>query len=515
MSFKHVLSGLAAAAMLAMPIIQPGTLPLGATAVQAREANVSINIFFDALSREGEWISYDPYGYVWVPSDVPADWAPYTRGHWAYTERYGWTFVSDEPFAWAVYHYGRWGYDPDIGWFWVPGTVWAPAWVSWRRSHDVVGWAPLPPEGEGYAVSAEVSYAEPPRDYWHFVPAPEFLAPDLAIVIVHDEAPFDETEEVGPVVVQNNVVVNNVIDVDFIQQATRQQVQLTNVQVVNDPVRAERPAKHGAIVAVEGRLAAPPKDLAPRKVVEPTAVKAPTKGQKVEAIAGSVRPGKNVAKPGARKATAGQTTARTEQPAVKTPDAKAKGKAEETAAKTVTGKENQPTSPNAKKIKPPQKAAKGETGQQAGPAPAVKSTQAKQAEAKQAEAKQIQAKRQAQAARQEATGKLAQKKLKKGPGAVASGQAAPNRTAVAKAAPKVERQAAAQTARQARAPAAAAPRKLKQVVQQPSREKTAAISRGKASPQVRAPARGPKVAAAKPHGKPKVCNAALHAAGKC
>ena len=327
--------------MLAVPIVQPGNLPLGATAVQAQEADVSINIFFDALSEEGEWIDYAPYGYVWVPSYVPADWAPYTHGHWAYTERYGWTFVSDEPFAWAVYHYGRWGYDPDIGWFWVPGTVWAPAWVSWRRSNDVIGWAPLPPEGEGYAVSIEVSYAEPPRHYWHFVPAPEFLAPDLAVVIVHDEAPFDETEDVGPVVIHNNIVVNNRIDVRYVEQVTRQQVQVTKVEVVNDPVRAERPAKRGAIVAVERRLAKPPKDVAPRKVVEAKAVKAPTKGQKVEANA-SARPGKNVAKPGAGQATAG-----TEQPAVKTPGAKAKGKAEEKAAKAVNGKENQPAPPDA------------------------------------------------------------------------------------------------------------------------------------------------------------------------
>lgn len=515
MSLKHVLSGIAVAGMLAVPIVQPGNLPFGATAVQAREASVSINIFFDALSEEGEWINYAPYGYVWVPSDVPADWEPYTRGHWAYTERYGWTFVSDEPFAWAVYHYGRWGYDPDIGWFWVPGTVWAPAWVSWRRSHEVVGWAPLPPEGAGYAVSAEVSYAEPPRDYWHFCPAADFLAPDLVVVIIHDEAPFDETEEVGPVVVQNNIVVNNIIDVDFIQQATRQQVQVTNVQVVSDPVRAERPAKLGAIVAVEGRLAAPPKDIAPSKVVAAKAVKAPTKGQKIEATAGA-RPGKNVSKPGEGQATAG-----TGQPAVKTPDAKLKGKAEEKTAKAATGKENQPTPPNAKKIKPPQKASvaqapKRKPGQgvaqrevQAGPAAAVKSAQAKQAQAKQAQAKQ------AQAVRKEATGKLAQKKLKKQPGAVAQGQGAPKRNAVARAAPKAERQAAAPAARQARAPAAAGPRKLKQVAQRPSQERTGAIARGKAAPQVRAPAPGPKVAGAKPHGKPKACNAALHAAGKC
>jgi hypothetical protein len=511
MRFKHMLSGIAAAAMLAVPIVQPGNSPLGATAVQAREANVSINVFFDALGEEGEWIDYPPYGYVWAPSDVPADWAPYTRGHWAYTERYGWTFVSDEPFAWAVYHYGRWGYDQDIGWFWVPGTVWAPAWVSWRRSDDVVGWAPLPPDDEGYAVSAEVSYAEPPRHYWHFVPAPEFLAPDLAVVIVHDEAPFDETEDVGPVIVRNNIVVNNRIDVHYVERVTRQQVQVTKVQVVTDPVRAERPAKRGAIVAVERSLAKPPKDAAPRKVVEAKAVKAPTKGQKVEATA-SAGPGKNVAKSGAGQTAAGA------QPAVKAPGVKANGKAEEKTAKAVTGKDNQPTPPAVKEIKPPQKAANGEAGQQIGkakrkhgqgaaqpvPAPSVTSAQAGQAQAKLVPA-----------ARKEAAGKLAQKKLKKQPGAVAQGQSAPNRNAVAKAAPKLERQAAAQAARQARPPAAAGPRKPKQVAQLPSREKTGAIARSKAPPKVRVPAPGPKVAGAKPHGKPKACKAALHAAGKC
>jgi hypothetical protein len=34
----------------------------------------------------------------------------------------------------------------DTGWVWIPGSRWAPAWVSWRESSDHVGWAPLPPE---------------------------------------------------------------------------------------------------------------------------------------------------------------------------------------------------------------------------------------------------------------------------------------------------------------------------------------------------------------------------------
>src|SRR6266496_1683468 len=31
------------------------------------------------------------------------------------------------------------------GWVWIPGTVWAPAWVTWTYNDNYVGWAPLPP----------------------------------------------------------------------------------------------------------------------------------------------------------------------------------------------------------------------------------------------------------------------------------------------------------------------------------------------------------------------------------
>ncbi len=59
-------------------------------------------------------------------------------GHWAYTRRYGWMWVSAEPFGWATYRYGRWAYSADIGWYWVPGYRRAPARVSWRRSDSYV-----------------------------------------------------------------------------------------------------------------------------------------------------------------------------------------------------------------------------------------------------------------------------------------------------------------------------------------------------------------------------------------
>jgi hypothetical protein len=76
---------------------------------------------------------------------IDADWAPYTDGHWVYTDD-GWTWVSDESFGWATYHYGRWVNLDGTGWCWVPGYTWAPAWVSWRYGGGYCGWAPLPPD---------------------------------------------------------------------------------------------------------------------------------------------------------------------------------------------------------------------------------------------------------------------------------------------------------------------------------------------------------------------------------
>jgi hypothetical protein len=99
-----------------------------------------------SLQNNGQWVDTPDYGQVWQPTGVSADWSPYMYGHWAYTDA-GWAWVSDEPFGWAVYHYGRWGVSPDFGWYWVPGRVWAPAWVAWRSYGGYSGWSPLGPRG--------------------------------------------------------------------------------------------------------------------------------------------------------------------------------------------------------------------------------------------------------------------------------------------------------------------------------------------------------------------------------
>ncbi len=111
---------------------------------------VEVATFHERLGGYGHWTSVDGYGQVWVPPGRPG-WRPYSDGRWVLTE-YGWTYVSDDPWGWAAYHYGNWVFAGGAGWVWIPGRVWAPAWVTWRYGGGYAAWAPAPPMGLGYRV---------------------------------------------------------------------------------------------------------------------------------------------------------------------------------------------------------------------------------------------------------------------------------------------------------------------------------------------------------------------------
>jgi hypothetical protein len=130
---------------------------------------VGFETFQEPLQPYGDWVVVGNYGRVWRPR-VDAGWRPYYYGRWEWTNE-GWFWASDEPWGWAAYHYGRWAYDPYYGWVWLPGNEWAPAWVSWRVSGDVVGWAPLAPGFSAYVT------AYPFVDFWWtFVPSGRFCS---------------------------------------------------------------------------------------------------------------------------------------------------------------------------------------------------------------------------------------------------------------------------------------------------------------------------------------------------
>ena len=115
---------------------------------------------YESLAEHGDWREVAEYGPVWVPRAVPAGWAPYRAGRWAWIEPWGWTWIDEAPWGFAPFHYGRWAF---IGgaWAWAPGRVvarpvYAPALVGWvgRPGWSVsvsigtvpaVGWFPLAP----------------------------------------------------------------------------------------------------------------------------------------------------------------------------------------------------------------------------------------------------------------------------------------------------------------------------------------------------------------------------------
>ena len=266
---KPLFVGLAAATALSLSPMSFGPLPLpvGVTTAEAA-ATVKIDIFFAPLAAHGVWVKHSKYRYVFCPK-VDAKWRPYSHGHWIYLKNYGWYFASDEPFAWAVYHYGRWFHQDKVGWCWVPGNAWAGAWVAWRRSNDFIGWSPLPPARDGFSINVDITNQEPPQPDWVFVPTKRFLEPRLDVAVVFgDQQPdvFQKTEYVGPVIVQNNIVVNNVIDVNFIQQQTNQTVTVVEPKPVDNPDQAAADAK-GNTVAVFAPQIVEPKDEAPSQAV--------------------------------------------------------------------------------------------------------------------------------------------------------------------------------------------------------------------------------------------------------
>ncbi len=123
------------------------------------------------LDDHGDWQD-SPYGEVWTPRDVPAGWAPYHYGHWAWIDPWGWTWVDDASWGFAPFHYGRWAYWRN-NWVWVPGPmsetpVYAPALVAWVGGEHfgvslslgdaAVAWVPLGPR-EVYMPPYRVSPA--------------------------------------------------------------------------------------------------------------------------------------------------------------------------------------------------------------------------------------------------------------------------------------------------------------------------------------------------------------------
>ena len=254
--------------------------------------DVSLSFFYDNLGSYGNWIEVGNYGYCFQPSVAVSNsnWRPYTDGYWAYTD-VGWTWVSYEDFGWATYHYGRWTRLQDYGWIWVPGYEWGPSWVSWRTGGDYVGWAPLPPYGEGIyegrAITGNVDIEfDIGPSYYNFVDLryigepvlrDRIFAPERNITIINN------TVNVTNITYNNSTVYNYGPDYNRLNQYSTRPIQRLSLER-QTTVDANFSASKANLNKVEGGkllVVAPTIQKSAQKIA-PKTVKAKVEQPKIE-----------------------------------------------------------------------------------------------------------------------------------------------------------------------------------------------------------------------------------------
>lgn len=198
-----------------------------------------VNYFYDSLAPYGTWYQTPDYGWSWQPSVavIQPAWRPYCDyGRWLDSDC-GWYWQSDYSWGWAPFHYGRWCRSSRLGWMWVPDTVWGPSWVSWRRSPQYCGWAPLPPAaiyaggggftyfgasvgiGFGFGLTALDFTFVPFRHFCDRNPASFRLSPVLARNMFRETTVINHYIH-GP----NNQVINVGVDRRTMAAATRSEI---------------------------------------------------------------------------------------------------------------------------------------------------------------------------------------------------------------------------------------------------------------------------------------------------
>ena len=183
--------------------------------------------------------------YVWKPStslavarvegETPV-YVPYSNGQWVNTDG-GWYFKASTPVEETVSHYGRWVNSPTAGWLWVPGRVWAPAWVDWKQNDTYVSWAPLPPSV--YLVNGTMSVPIIEDNSYVIVDRKYFLEPNVYKynTMYYDDGTrilVREMRGTEGIVIVNNTMINRGPDVNIIQSIYGRDIELVRIQQVKN-----------------------------------------------------------------------------------------------------------------------------------------------------------------------------------------------------------------------------------------------------------------------------------------
>ena len=242
-------------------------------------------IGYEDLDEYGHWRTVAEYGPVWTPDRVPAGWAPYRDGHWAWVEPWGWTWVDDAPWGFAPSHYGRWT-RVDQSWAWVPGPmtsrpVYAPAVVQFVGGESRDSRTALTVAG----IAAVAWFALAPHEVYR----PSYQASREYLTAVNTSNTTNVTETHITNVV-NNTNVTNIVYVNqqvsgavvavptasFAQSkpVAKAALRVTNDAVMRAPVAAVAPVapvKTSVTGAAPAISTKPPAETVARQVVAKTA----------------------------------------------------------------------------------------------------------------------------------------------------------------------------------------------------------------------------------------------------
>ncbi len=231
--------------------------------------------FYDQLAPHGEWVQVQPEEiglepriaatgssagskdalssantsvnmiYVWKPAPELAVvnttgttpvYVPYSNGQWINSDA-GWYFKGATPVEETVSHHGRWVNTPSAGWLWVPGRVWAPAWVDWKQNDDYVSWAPLPPSV--YLVNGIMNAPVIDNNNYVVVERKYFLEPE---VYKYNNVYYSDGSRIlvsgftgiPGIVLVNNAVINRGPDPNIIQYIYGRDIETVKIKHVGN-----------------------------------------------------------------------------------------------------------------------------------------------------------------------------------------------------------------------------------------------------------------------------------------
>jgi uncharacterized protein DUF6600 len=191
--------------------------------------------------------------FVWKPSDdlavsltagepaaTPVAYTPYSNGQWVYTDA-GWYFQAPTVAEEITSHYGRWAYTPDMGWVWLPGDVWAPAWVEWRENPDYIAWTPAPP---GTYIVNNVFSAPVIDDDDRYVVVEKKYFVEPAVYKYSYKYQYKENKnkimikemtKTDGIMVKEKIVINKGPDVTVIERITGKKIEPVKINRVSSP----------------------------------------------------------------------------------------------------------------------------------------------------------------------------------------------------------------------------------------------------------------------------------------